>query len=170
MTVMRPRGPLALLGAAALALPAMTAATGLLRSPHPNVDWLHVSTTDRAACTLEIQVTIATLIVVCGAAIVTMAVLRRLRKAVAALAGVAYAIATAVFAMPMASLGARNAYPPIGAPGSPGPIPVRTDFDYRAYLPDLLATITTPALWAATATLPLGLAVAAAVHLNRRRR
>lgn len=165
------RSPLALLTAVALAVPASAAATGLLRSPDPDVPaWLHVSTADTASCTLQIQVMTATLIVVCGAAAVTMVALRRLRKAGAHLAVLAYGLATAVFVEPIVTLGARNAYPPLSAPGSLDPVPLSTDFNFRTYLPDLLAAITTPALWAAAATVPLGLTAAAAVSLNHRRR
>jgi|SRR5271166_1874081 len=138
MTAQRRRAVLlALIAVAVLALQTAVAVIQLNRSPDPDVpEWLHISAADIASCTVQIQAMVAAVILVCGAAAVAMAVLRRVRDAVAFLAILAWGTATTVFNLPGEILGHRNAYPPLNYPGSADPVPVSTDFNFRAYLPE----------------------------------
>lgn len=136
-------------------------------TPQRNVpSWLHVSPTDTQWCTLHIQALVDMQILMLGAQAVLLALRHRVLRAVSVLAVLVWLTATTVFSVPTVELGTRSGYAPLNYYGSADPIPVSTDFNYRAYLPGLLTAVVTPAEAALAASLAFGIVV----HGGARRR
>ncbi|MDO3014598.1 hypothetical protein P5V34_11430 [Mycobacteroides abscessus subsp. abscessus] len=159
-------GALALLGA-----PFALAGIQLINTPARDVPaWLHVTGTDLARTSAYTTGLTAFMIVLCGASVVIASLLRRYIEAVVLLFMLVWAPAATVFVVPVVLLASRGEYPPAGYTGSADPIPMSTDFNYRAYLPDLLSSLVTPALWALAAAVVLGLILSPVVGYGIARR
>lgn len=156
---------------ALLVAPFAFAGIQLLKMPARDVPaWLHVTGADLARTTVYTIWSTAFMIVLCGASVVIASFLRRYAEAVVTLLMLVWAPAATVFVVPVTLLASRGEYPPVGYPGSLDPIPVSTDFNYRAYLPYLLSALVTPALWALAASVGLGLVLTPVVGIIIARR
>jgi len=142
---------------ALLAIPFALAGMQLLQTPKRDVPaWRHITGADLARTTSYITWFTAFIIVLCGAGFVFASLLRSYDEAFLMGVMLVCAPAATVFFLPVLFLASRGAY----CPGALDPVPVATDFNFRAYLPDLLSALVTPALWALGAAVVLGLILA----------
>ena len=149
---------------ALLAIPFALAGMQLLQTPTRDVPaWRHITGAELAQTTAYTTSLTALVIVLFGAGVVIASLLRHYDAAVVTLLMLVWTPAAIVFTLPVTLLASRAEYPPAGYAGSLDPIPVSTDFNYRAYLPDLLSALVTPALWALAAAAMLGLILAPVV-------
>lgn len=129
--------------------------------------WLVVTAADMDGCTLIVQNLLMAVVSVALVAATFLALDGDLLRAAIALAMGIWGAFTAVFTVPEVLLGTRYWIPP----GALDPMPESTDFDYAAYVRQLLPQLDVPLAWALGIAVPLCLCVAATFWTcNRRRR
>lgn len=151
---------------ACVVIPTAIVLAELSRPPQRDVpSWLHVTATDLTQLTFQIQAALVGMILVLGAQAVLLARQHAIAHAAKALSIGVYLVTCTLFLSPPFLAGTRS------LPTFDGnPVPYSTDFDYNAYLPDLLPAVVAPVLWALAASIPLGLALSALGRFFRRRR
>lgn len=129
--------------------------------------WLIVTASDMDGCTLIVQNLLMAVVSVALVAATFIALDGDLLRAATALGMGFWGAFTAVFTLPEVLLGTRYWLPP----GALDPMPESTDFDYAAYMRQLLPQLDVPLAWALGIAVPLCLCVAATFWTcNRRRR
>lgn len=151
---------------ACVVIPTAIVLAELSRPPRRDVPgWLHVTATDLTQLTFEIQAALVGMILVLGAHAVLLAKQHAIAHAAKALSIGVYLVTCTLFLSPPILAGTHS------LPTFDGdPIPYSTDFDYNAYLPDLLPAVVAPAVWALAAAIPLGLALSTVDRFCSRRR
>lgn len=149
----------------ALAVQIIYALTCHAASPPRDVpQWLTVSDAQLEQCTLVIQIGIAACIFLSIVLAIFHSLAHDITSAGATLLTGTWAALSLIFTWPELMLGYRGAPPP---PGMGTPMPFATDFDYSAYLAQLLPQLAAPAAWATTAALTAAGAYALILAVHR---
>lgn len=149
----------------ALAVQIIYALTCHAASPPRDVpQWLTVSDAQLEQCTLVIQIGVTACIFVGIVLAIFHSLTHDMTSAIATLLTGTWAALSLIFTWPELMLGYRGAPPP---PGMGTPMPFATDFDYTAYLTQLLPQLAAPTAWATAAALTAAGAYALMLAVHR---
>jgi hypothetical protein len=157
----------ALLFLSVLSFPGLVALCSYTRNPRRDVpQWLVVTAADMDRCTLHVQFWLGAAVFIALVLAAMMAFERDHVRAIGSLAAGTWVALTVVFMMPDVMLGARYWKPSWAL----DPMPYSTDFDYAAYIGQLLPQLVAPLAWAASAAVPAAAGMAVLLWARERRR